>query len=33
MARRQEPRWLDRVVIDAIHNEQIREHGGLAACE
>ena len=28
MARR-EPRWLDRIVIDAIHNDQLREHGGL----
>ena len=24
-----EPRWLSRVVIDAIHNDQLREHGGL----
>ena len=24
-----EPRWLSRVVVDAIHNEQLREHGGL----
>lgn len=23
------PRWLTRVVVDAIHDEQIREHGGL----
>lgn len=28
--RRREPCWLDRVTVDAIHNEQIREHGGLA---
>ena len=28
MAKR-EPRWLDRIVIDAIHNDQLREHGGL----
>jgi death on curing protein len=28
--RRREPHWLDRMVIDAIHDEQIREHGGLA---
>ena len=28
MARR-EPLWLSRVVVDAIHIEQIREHGGL----
>jgi len=26
---RAEPRWLGRVVVDAIHNDQIREHGGL----
>jgi death-on-curing protein len=25
-----EPRWVDRVVVDAIHLDQIREHGGLA---
>ncbi len=24
-----EPRWLSRVVVDAIHHDQIREHGGL----
>ena len=24
-----EPRWLGRVVVDAIHNDQLREHGGL----
>jgi death-on-curing protein len=24
-----EPRWLSRQVVDAIQNEQIREHGGL----
>lgn len=27
--RRSEPRWLSRVVVDAIHNDQLREHGGL----
>ena len=27
--RRTEPRWLSRVVIDAIHHEQLHEHGGL----
>lgn len=27
--RRQEPRWLTRLVVDAIHNDQLREHGGL----
>ena len=26
--RRAEPRWLSRVVVDAIHNDQLREHGG-----
>ena len=25
-----EPHWLSRVVVDAIHAEQIREHGGLS---
>ena len=25
-----EPRWINRVVADAIHLDQIREHGGLA---
>jgi death on curing protein len=24
-----EPRWLNRIVIDSIHDSQIREHGGL----
>jgi death on curing protein len=24
-----EPAWLSRIVVDAIHNDQIREHGGL----
>ena len=27
--RRPEPQWLNRVVVDAIHNDQLREHGGL----
>ena len=27
--RRPEPRWLTRVVVDAIHNDQLHEHGGL----
>ena len=27
--RRPEPLWLSRVVVDAIHNDQLREHGGL----
>lgn len=25
-----EPRWVERVVVDAVHLDQIREHGGLA---
>lgn len=24
-----EPRWLTRLVVDAIHSDQLREHGGL----
>jgi death-on-curing protein len=28
--RRPEPAWLTRIVVDAIHNDQLREHGGLA---
>jgi len=24
-----EPRWLARMVVDAIHGDQLREHGGL----
>jgi death on curing protein len=24
-----QPRWLGRVVVDAIHEDQLREHGGL----
>jgi death on curing protein len=27
--RRKEPTWLGRVAVDAIHHDQIREHGGL----
>ena len=27
---RREPVWLSRLVVDAIHSDQIREHGGLA---
>jgi death on curing protein len=27
--RRSEPTWLNRIVIDAIHDDQLREHGGL----
>src|SRR5881396_1217534 len=26
---RREPTWVGRVVLDAIHNDQLREHGGL----
>jgi death on curing protein len=30
MARpRREPRWLSRIVVDAIHADQLRQHGGL----
>ncbi len=25
-----EPRWVERLVVDAVHLDQIREHGGLA---
>lgn len=28
-ARRREPVWLLRTVVDAIHADQLREHGGL----
>jgi death-on-curing protein len=28
--RRREPAWVDRVVLDAVHVDQLREHGGLA---
>ena len=27
--RASEPQWLSRVVVDAIHDDQLREHGGL----
>lgn len=26
---RREPHWLSRIVVDAIHSDQVREHGGL----
>ena len=26
---RREPHWLSRIVVDAIHHDQLREHGGL----
>jgi death-on-curing protein len=29
VTRRREPRWLARLVVDAIHSDQLREHGGL----
>ena len=27
--RSREPRWLARFVVDAVHSDQLREHGGL----
>jgi death-on-curing protein len=27
--RRREPPWIDRAVLDAVHFDQLREHGGL----
>lgn len=27
--RRSEPRWLGRLIVDAIHADQLRQHGGL----
>src|SRR2546428_12595450 len=27
--RRREPTWVDRLVLDAVHLDQLREHGGL----
>jgi death-on-curing protein len=27
--RRREPAWVDRLVLDAVHVDQLREHGGL----
>ncbi len=29
VARRRDPLWVDRLVVDAIHFDQLREHGGL----
>ena len=26
----QEPRWVPRIVVDSIHHDQLKEHGGLA---
>jgi death-on-curing protein len=28
--RRREPTWLSRTIVDAIHDDQLREHGGLS---
>jgi len=28
--RPREPRWLNRTIVDAIHADQLRQHGGLA---
>jgi death on curing protein len=25
-----EPRWVERLVVDAVHLDEVREHGGLA---
>ncbi|MEO7368883.1 MAG: type II toxin-antitoxin system death-on-curing family toxin [Gemmatimonadaceae bacterium] len=25
-----EPRWVSRLAVDAVHSDQLREHGGLA---
>ena len=30
MKRREEPRWVPRVAVEAVHADQIGEHGGLA---
>src|SRR3989337_1694300 len=27
--RRREPTWVERIVLDAVHLDQLREHGGL----
>lgn len=27
--KREEPRWLPRLVVEAVHVDQVREHGGL----
>jgi death-on-curing protein len=29
MPRRREPAWVQRLVVEAVHIEQLREHGGL----
>lgn len=28
--RRREPTWVERIVVDAVHLDQLREHGGLS---
>jgi death-on-curing protein len=30
MPGRREPTWLSRIVIDAVHTDQLRAHGGMA---
>jgi death-on-curing protein len=30
VVRRREPQWLARTVVDAMHGDQLREHGGVA---
>ena len=30
MSGRREPIWIERLVLDAVHFDQIREHGGLS---
>lgn len=30
MTRRKEPRWVPRIVVEAVHADQLGEHGGLA---
>jgi death on curing protein len=29
--RSKEPRWLSRTIVDAVHADQLRQHGGLAS--
>ena len=28
--RQREPHWLNRTIVDSLHTDQLREHGGLA---
>ncbi len=28
--RQREPHWLNRTIVDSVHTDQLREHGGLA---